>query len=208
VSAPALRETAARHTGESGIGALATAAVTVVLLAFAISVDFPRASQGFKGDEATYYSLTHSLARDRDFAFQRRDLIRVWEEYPSGPEGIFLKKGKVVHGVKLTGRVPFVALDQSPDPSQVRLFYGKSYIYPLVAAPFVAVFCSACASPPATAFSSRAARRTASPRRSSRSSCSPRSCRSISCGSRRSSSTSRWSSTPCSCARTSTSRRS
>jgi hypothetical protein len=140
VSAPALRETAARHTGESGIGALATAAVTVVLLAFAISVDFPRASQGFKGDEATYYSLTHSLARDRDFAFQRRDLIRVWEEYPSGPEGIFLKKGKVVHGVKLTGRVPFVALDQSPDPSQVRLFYGKSYIYPLVAAPFVAVF--------------------------------------------------------------------
>ena len=34
--------------------------------------------------------LGHSLARDFDFQYERKDLIRVWEEF-SGPEGIFLK---------------------------------------------------------------------------------------------------------------------
>ncbi|HEY7502241.1 MAG TPA: hypothetical protein VH740_27220 [Vicinamibacterales bacterium] len=123
-----------------GPGRLGTIALLLVLLGFAVSVDFPRAAHGFKGDEATYYSLTYSIVRDRDFAFQRRDLIRVWDEFPSGPEGIFLKRGSVIHGIKATGRLPFVGFDQSPDPSEVRLFYGKSYIYPLIAAPFVALF--------------------------------------------------------------------
>ncbi len=77
------------------VGRAATAAVLMVLLGFAVSVDFPRASLGFKGDEATYYSLTRSLARDFDFTYQRQDLVRVWEEFP-GPEGIFLKRGSRV----------------------------------------------------------------------------------------------------------------
>ncbi len=51
-----------------------------------MTVDFPKAAHGFKGDEATYYSLAHSLARDFDFTFERKDLIRVWEEFP-GPKG-------------------------------------------------------------------------------------------------------------------------
>jgi hypothetical protein len=123
-----------------GPGRLSTFAILLVLLAFAVSVDYPRASHGFKGDEATYYSLTYSLVRDRDFTFQRRDLIRVWEEFPSGPEGIFLKRGSVIHGIKTTSTFPFVGLEQSADASEVRLYYGKSYIYPLFAAPFVAIF--------------------------------------------------------------------
>jgi hypothetical protein len=119
-------------------GLLATAAVLLVLLGFSVSVDFPRAAHGFKGDEATYYSLTYSLARDSDFAFQRRDLVRVWDEYP-GPEGIFLKRGSKVD-VERSSRFPFFRLVYSPDPARSRLFYGKSYIYPLFAAPFVRLF--------------------------------------------------------------------
>jgi hypothetical protein len=121
------------------VGSCATIAVLLVFLGVAIAVDFPRAAQGFKGDEATYYTLTHSLARDRDFVYQRRDLIRVLKEF-SAPEGIFLKRGNEIHGIEWSARFPFVRLVQTPDPSQVRYFYAKSYIYPLFAAPFVALF--------------------------------------------------------------------
>jgi hypothetical protein len=115
-----------------------TAAVFAVLLGFAVSVDFPRAAGGFKGDEATYYSLTYSLARDVDMTFQRQDLVRVWEEF-SAPEGIFLKRGSRVDFQRADG-FPFVRMVQTEDPARGRLFYGKSFIYPLFAAPFVRLF--------------------------------------------------------------------
>ncbi len=100
------------------LGASSTAAIGVVLLTWALSVDFMKASNGgFIGDAATYYTLGHSLATDLDFEYQRDDLARVWKEYPSGPEGLFLKRG-----------------------SDGRLFYAKAYIYPLVAAPFIWAF--------------------------------------------------------------------
>ena len=60
------------------------------------------------GDAATYYTLGHSLATDLDFEYRRDDLARVWKEFPSGPEGLFLKRG-----------------------SGGRIFYAKAYIYPL-----------------------------------------------------------------------------
>ncbi len=119
-------------------GRAATAAVFLVLFGVAVAVDFPKASHGFKSDEATYYSLTHSLARDLDFTFQRHDLVRVWEEFP-GPEGIFLKRGSNVD-VEWTSSFPFIRLNKTPDQARGRLYYGKSYIYPLFAAPFVRVF--------------------------------------------------------------------
>ena len=116
---------------------LATLLVGAGLLGFALSVDFPRAAHGFKGDEATYYSLTHSLARDFDFAFTRVDLVRVWDEFPTGPEGIFLKRGRRVT-LRRADAFPWVRIGK---PYVVdRLFYGKSFIYPLAAAPFVRVF--------------------------------------------------------------------
>ncbi len=99
------------------LGATSTAAIGIVLTAWALSVDFPKASGGFAGDASTYYTLGQSLAHDLDFEFRRDDLVRVWEEFPSGPEGIFLKRG-----------------------SGGRIFYAKSYIYPLIAAPFIWLF--------------------------------------------------------------------
>jgi hypothetical protein len=99
------------------LGASSTTAIGVVLMAWALSIDLPKASNGFAGDAATYYTLGHSLAYDLDFEYRRDDLARVWQEYPSGPEGIFLKRG-----------------------SDGRLFYAKAYIYPLAAAPFIWLF--------------------------------------------------------------------
>jgi hypothetical protein len=120
-------------------GAICGAGILLVFLGFAVSVDFPRTAGGFRGDEATYYSLAHSLARDGDFSFQREDLVRVWEEYPAGPEGIFLKRGSDVE-LRRTTEVPYVQAVRTPVPPSERLFYAKSYIYPLVASPFVRLF--------------------------------------------------------------------
>lgn len=85
----------------------------------------PTATPGFQSDEATYYLMGHSLAKDFDLEYRHEDIERVRREFPLGPDGVFLKRG-------VTGGVP------DPDPS--RLFFGKSFVYPLVAAPLVVVF--------------------------------------------------------------------
>jgi hypothetical protein len=96
----------------------------IVLLLFAflaigtLFIDPVRTTYGLKSDEATYVSMALSIAHDGDLAFQQRDLARFWPFYESGPEGIFLKRGK------------------GPED---RLYFGKSFLYPLVAAPFVRV---------------------------------------------------------------------
>jgi hypothetical protein len=109
---------AARLHGRSlawRLGASSTAAVGIVLLTWAVSIDVVKANEGgFFGDAATYYTLGHSLAHDLDFEYRRDDLVRVWREYPSGPEGLFLKRA-----------------------ADARLFYAKAYIYPLLASPFI-----------------------------------------------------------------------
>ena len=100
------------------LGASTTAAIGIVLFAWSISLDVVKANEnGFFGDAATYYALGHSLADDFDFEYQRGDLVRVWEEFPSGPEGLYLKRGADSH-----------------------LYFAKSYIYPLLASPFVWLF--------------------------------------------------------------------
>ena len=121
------------------LGVTATGALGVVLLAWAISVDYTRVSYGFFSDGATYYSLAHSLAEDFDFEFRRDDLVRVWREYPSGPEGIFLKRGTDLD-VGVSSSFPFLQVTGRPDPNNSRLYYGKSFIFALAAAPFVFVF--------------------------------------------------------------------
>lgn len=120
-------------------GTLLVLLAGLALLGFALSVDFPRRAFGFQSDESTYYSLAWSLAEDGDFAFDRGDLARVWREFPSGPEGIFLKKGKSIR-IAFASEAPFVRVLRGPDPIDDRLYYGKAYIYPLVAAPFVWLF--------------------------------------------------------------------
>jgi hypothetical protein len=105
----------------------------------ALSVDFSRAALGIQSDEATYYMMGHSLAEDGDLAYRREDLARVWREFPSGPSGVFLKKGADLH-LRFGGDAPFVRVDRTPDADRGRFFYGKSYIYPLLASPFVFAF--------------------------------------------------------------------
>ena len=111
---------------KTSVGAAAAVGLAVVLVSAALTIDVPKNAQGFKGDEATYYSLAHSLARDFDFTFEHRDLVRVWEEFP-GPEGIFLKRGKVVR-VELSPTFPFFRWVKHEDPIRTRLYYAKSYI--------------------------------------------------------------------------------
>jgi hypothetical protein len=121
-------------------GIFISTALALVLLSFAVSVNVPKAEGGgFKGDEATYYGLAHSLADDFDFQFTHEDLARVWQEFP-GPEGIFLKHGKQVD-IQPSSRFPFVRWVKLEDPEREhRLYFSKSFIYPLVAAPFVFLF--------------------------------------------------------------------
>ena len=92
----------------------------------AVVVNLPKATHGFKSDEATYYMMGLSLAYDGDLAYRQGDLARVWREFPSGPTGVFLKRGQTVRG--------------AADPDQGRYFYGKSFIYPLFAAPLILLF--------------------------------------------------------------------
>ncbi len=90
--------------------------VTIGLfLVAALALDLPAASERrFWSDGATYYAMAASLARDFDLRYEARDLERVRAEYPTGPQGIFLKRGR-----------------------GARLYYAKAFIYPAASAPFV-----------------------------------------------------------------------
>lgn len=108
----------------------------IVLISFSLSLNYPRAADGMWSDAATYYTMAHSLAFDGDLAFDRRDLERVYQEFPGGPSGIFLKRGR---GVDLTfvGALPFVVNRAEPVEE---IYFAKAYIYSLTAAPFVRLF--------------------------------------------------------------------
>ncbi len=103
---------------KNNVGFTAIFFIFVFFLGFSVSVNLPAIHQGFLfADQAIYYSMTQSLAQDGDLEWTKKDIIRYYEVFPSGPLGIFLKKGK-----------------------QDRLFYAKSFIYPLFTAPFVKLF--------------------------------------------------------------------
>ena len=132
--------TAAEVTRSAAPGRLLAAVLLCLYGGLALTVDFPRAALGIQSDEATYYMMGHSLAEDGDLTYRRGDLVRVWREFPSGPTGVFLKKGRDVVEGGLMARPPFVWTRTQPDPDAGRLFYGKSFIYPLAAAPLVRLF--------------------------------------------------------------------
>ncbi len=71
----------------------------------------------FIADEAGYYMMTESLARDGDLRFTLQDLERTWQDWPNGPEGVILK---TVDGGET-------------------VYYGKPYLYSLLAVPFYLV---------------------------------------------------------------------
>jgi len=87
-------------------------------LGFSLSLNLPVIHDHFLfADQAVYFALTQSIACDGDLEYTKKDLIRYYHDFAAGPQGIFLKKAK-------TGRI----------------FYAKSWAYPLFAAPFVRVF--------------------------------------------------------------------
>jgi hypothetical protein len=111
----------------------------IALVWAALNIDPPRAGMGLKGDEATYVAMALSAAYDGDLAFQRRDLERFWAKYQCGPDGIFLKRGKLVR-LKVGATPPFVRLMQYADAPGDTLYYGKAFIHAVFAAPFVRLF--------------------------------------------------------------------
>ncbi len=121
-------------------GVILVVATLAVYGGLALTVDFPRAAMGIQSDEATYYMMAHSLAEDGDLTYRREDLVRVWKEFPSGPAGLFLKKGRDILEAGTMRRPPFIWVRTQPDPDSSRYFYGKSFAYPLFAAPFVRLF--------------------------------------------------------------------
>jgi hypothetical protein len=87
-------------------------------LGFSLSINLPVIHDNFLfADQAVYYALTQSIAHDGDLEYTKKDLIRYYHDFAAGPQGIFLKKVK-------TGKI----------------YYAKSWAYPLFAAPFVRVF--------------------------------------------------------------------
>src|SRR3982751_6584130 len=114
----------------------AGAVLLVVALAAALSVDVVKTGFGIKGDEATYVSMALSLAYDHDLTYQRRDLDRFYGLYRSGPDGIFLKKGKQLR-IRTSSDPPFVRTIKTSDKQTDRLYFAKALLYPMVAAPFV-----------------------------------------------------------------------
>jgi hypothetical protein len=121
-------------------GAVLALLLLVVYGGIAVSVSFPQAAMGIQSDEATYYMMGHSLAEDGDLTYRREDLVRVWKEFDTGPAGVFLKRGSDIVEWGLMLRPPFFWTRLQPDPDTSRLFFGKSFVYPLLAAPFVKVF--------------------------------------------------------------------
>ncbi|MDH7512944.1 MAG: hypothetical protein QHH14_08360 [Clostridiales bacterium] len=96
----------------------------IILVVFLLSlgsslfINLPVIHQHFLfSDQAVYYAMTQSIAHDGDLEYTKKDLIRYYEDFMAGPQGIFLKKA-----------------------SNGKLFYAKSWAYSLFAAPFVRVF--------------------------------------------------------------------
>jgi len=89
-------------------------------LGFSLFINIPALQKEFLfADEATYFAITQSLAYDFDleYSMQGQDLNRYYRKFGSGPQGIFLKKGK-----------------------DGKIFFAKSFIYPLFSAPFLRIF--------------------------------------------------------------------
>jgi hypothetical protein len=92
--------------------------VFVFFLGFSLFINLPVIDQHFLfADQAVYYAMTQSVARDLDLEYTKKDLIRYYHDFMAGPQGIFLKKAR-----------------------NGKIFYAKSWAYSLFAAPFVRVF--------------------------------------------------------------------
>ena len=114
------------------------ALLTTLLVAATLALDLPRAAGGETwGDGATYHAMAWSLARDGDLRFEERDLARIRLEYPSGPQGVFLKRASGGLTIDSSGGFPWL---RRVRPDEGRLYYAKAFAHPLAASPLVALF--------------------------------------------------------------------
>ncbi len=90
--------------------------LAIVFFSFSTNLP-PRQRGGFFSDEAGYFSIIQSIYHDADIQYTRQDLLRIKEEFPTGPVGVQLKKG-----------------------TDGNIYYAKSFAFPLVAAPFYGLF--------------------------------------------------------------------
>ena len=121
------------------LGPLLALFLLILCLWAAVTVDAVNGYPPLKGDEATYISMAFSLAFDGDLAFERKDLDRFWAYEQVRPDGIFLKRGKMLR-VKLVPTPPFVRFLWWADAPGDKLYYGKAFVHAVLAAPFVRLF--------------------------------------------------------------------
>ncbi len=94
------------------------ALLLVFLVFFSFGTDLATVKNGgFFSDESTYFSIAQSLACDGDLEYTRADIMRIRETFRVGPMGLFLKRAQ-----------------------DGRLYYAKSFVYPLALAPFFRFF--------------------------------------------------------------------
>ena len=97
---------------------LVLASVTAFFLLFPLTLGKPGLPPHLKADEAAYYLASLSLAHDRDLRVEVRDVDRAFQEFPFGP---------VNNLIVMT------------DDGWRTVYFGKPYIYSLLAAPFAAL---------------------------------------------------------------------
>ncbi len=92
--------------------------VTVLLMGLSWSLYKVHFPPGPIGDEPAYVMMTQSLWHDHDLVYDHRDLLRGYQAWDQGPNGVILFTSD---GGK-------------------SMYYGKPYVYSLAAVPFYALF--------------------------------------------------------------------
>jgi hypothetical protein len=108
------------------------AAVGLALAAIALGARLPQ----FWGDGATYHAMAWSLAEDLDLRYEARDILRIRREFPTGPQGIFLKRASGGLTADASAGFPWIRRARADEG---RIYFAKAFLYPAVAAPFVRV---------------------------------------------------------------------
>ena len=98
---------------------LALLALSAFLLVLPLTLPKPGLPVNLKADEPAYYLMALSLARDADLRVEVKDIDRVFEEFPL---------------------VPVRNLIVMSEDGWRTVHFSKPLVYPLLAAPFAALF--------------------------------------------------------------------
>ena len=124
-----------RHLGP----ALVACVVFLVLLSLARSVDVPRTGYGIKSDEATYVAMALSVAYDGDLTYRKTGSRAVRRPVSQRTER-HLPEARQAPARRIRRAVPLRAPVKRDDANPDRLYYGKAFIYPVLAAPLVRLY--------------------------------------------------------------------